>query len=132
MTPSSRCTLDTERYNATGYSEVLDDGRPAGKVLGCKIEAQFAVTLDGRACAVLLVSADSIFVGLLHILLVRDGSIIERRQLGDGNAQGLATEITTDGRETIRFNFPFDEPNRLLVRKRSTLFGLRQHYLQLG
>lgn len=131
VTAGGRFTLDTARYEATGESEVLAGDRRIGSVLGCKIEAQFEVALGDGMATVLLVSADSIFVGLLHILLVRDGAIVERRQLGDGSAQGLATEIRQDGPTTITFRFPFDEPNRLHVEKRSSLFGLRQRFLHL-
>ena len=129
MTPCARCALDVTQYGATGLSTVLEAGRPAGTVLGCKIEAQFDTGTYG---IVLLVSADSIFVGLLHILLVREGRIVERLRLGDGNAQGLATEIQAEGADGISFRFPFDEINRLRVEPRSSLFGLRRRTLHLG
>lgn len=128
MRPSTRCTLDVTAYEATGYSLVLDDGRQVGRVLGCRIDAQYEAGAHG---IVLFVSPDTIFVGLLQILLVRDGTIAEQLRLGSGSEQGLATEFNSPDAGTITFRFPFDALRRLHVAPRSSLFGLRRRVLHL-
>ena len=125
---TERFSLDTSGYEATGRSTVMDGGRPAGRVMGCKVEAEFDA---GAAGTVLFVSADSTFVGVLHILLVREGRVAGRVTLGDAGAEGLASEFEPLGPGRVRFRFPFRGVRELRVERRTGWLGLRARWLHL-
>lgn len=129
MTPVDCFRLDASGYEATGQSTILDRGQRVGAVVGCRIDAQFDA---GTLGAVLFVSPNTIFVGLLHVVLVQDGRVREDLALGDAMAEGLATEFEVSGPASIRFRFPFDEPRCVRVERRATWLGLREQWLHLN
>ena len=125
--------LDTTGVQRTARSVLLLDGKPSGRVRGCRIDAQFEVG-DGTELAgyVALVSFDDMFSAIETVYFLDTlGRVRDRLTLGHATEQGLISEITVDGPDVISFAFPTSRRHRLRVRCRTWMFGLRKRWLTL-
>ncbi len=133
MRPTTVFGLDTTGVRNTARSVLLLNGRPAGCVRGCRIDAQFEVGHGAaRGGFVVLVSYDDMFSAMETACFVdRAGAIRDRLTLGHATEQGLITEVAVDGPAAITFRFPKDRRHRLRVQRRTRLFGLVEQWLIL-
>jgi hypothetical protein len=106
MRPTQRFRL-APRSTSAGRSELWsEDGQLKGSVPGTHLEAQFAVTVEGKAWYLLLTSYDSPFEEMLHILLVDEqGRLVEQGQLGGAYAPGMLKNLRVVSAERLRFDF---------------------------
>lgn len=124
-----RFRLDTSEAETTARSLLLADGSTIGRVRGSHIDAQFAFGDDGY---VLFVSFDNIFSAIETIYFISpDGRVEDEIKLGGEMAEGLITDLTIEGGDRVRFNFPMDEAHVLRVAREPRWLGLRQRWLHL-